>query len=255
VEPRKYRFRAVNVSNSRFLTLSLSNRQRFTQIGSDQGLLRAPEVVASVLLAPAERADLVIDFAQLPGTKIVLNDVSGAIMQFRVDASATADSAPLPATLRRIQPLQPSNAVRTRTLTLDQYSDRSGKVVRMLLNGTHWDMPISEQPVLGSIEIWQFVNLTPDPHPIHLHLVRFQILDRREFDGDAYQKSKLLHFTGPLTRPDRNESGWKDTVRCPPRTVTRIIARFEGFTGRYVWHCHILEHEDNEMMRPFEVIR
>ena len=126
--------------------------------------------------------------------------------------------------------------------------------MRMLLNGMHWDMPISERPVLGSVEIWSFVNLTPDPHPIHLHLVRFRILDRREFDVDAYKKSKSLRLTGPAMPPDPNESGWKDTVRCPAKTVTRIIARFEGFTGRYVWHCHVLEHEDNEMMRPFEVI-
>jgi spore coat protein A len=108
--------------------------------------------------------------------------------------------------------------------------------------------------VLGSIEMWRFVNLTPDPHPIHLHLVRFQILERREFDVAAYQKSKEVHFTGPPMRPDPNEAGWKDTVRCPPKTITRIIARFEGFTGRYVWHCHVLEHEDNEMMRPYEVL-
>ncbi len=255
VEARKYRFRVVNVSNSRFLTLSLSNNQRFHQIGSDQGLLRAPVPVTTVIIAPAERADLVIDFLEHPGTHIVLSDPSGPIMQFRVDASAAAKSAALPATLRRIKPLPPSSAVRTRTLTLDQYSDPSGRVMRMLLNGMHWNMPTSERPVIGSVEIWRFVNLTPDPHPIHLHLVRFQILDRREFDVDAYKKSKTLHFTGPPMRPDLNESGWKDTVRCPPKTVTRIIARFEGFTGRYVWHCHVLEHEDNEMMRPFEVIR
>ena len=145
--------------------------------------------------------------------------------------------------------------LRTRTLTLDQYNDPSGKVMRMLLNGTHWDMPITEKPMLGSIEMWRFVNLTPDPHPIHLHLVRFQILGRREFDLEAYQKSKSLRFVGPSRPPDPNESGWKDTVRCPPKTVTSIIARFEGFTGRYVWHCHVLEHEDNEMMRPYEVSR
>ena len=255
VEPRKYRFRVVNVSNSRFFSLSLSNRQRFNQIGSDQGLLRAPVMVTPVILAPAERADLVIDFASHRGKQIVLNDLSGPIMQFRVDSSAAANPTALPATLRRIRPLPPKSAVRTRTLTLDQYTDRAGKVMRMLLNGAHWDMPITERPVLGTVEIWRFVNLTPDPHPIHLHLVRFQILDRREFDVEAYRKSKVLHFIGRAMRPDPNESGWKDTVRCPPKTVTRIIARFEGFTGRYVWHCHVLEHEDNEMMRPYEVIR
>ncbi len=255
VEPCRYRLRVVNVSNSRFLSLSLSNGQPLQQIGSDQGLLRMPVIVSPLILAPAERADLLIDFGPHRGTKIVLSDLSGPILQFRVDDAVAKSSAPLPSTLRRITAIPPKSAVRTRTLTLDQYDDPSGKVMRMLLNGTHWDMPITERPQLGSVEIWRFVNLTPDPHPMHLHLVRFQILDRREFDVAAYQKSKRLRFTGLAMRPDPNESGWKDTVRCPPKMVTRIIARFEGFTGRYVWHCHVLEHEDNEMMRPFEVIR
>jgi len=255
VEPRKYRLRVVNVSNSRFLSLSLSNRQPFTQVGSDQGLMRGPVMVTPLILAPAERADLVLDFASHRGQQIVVSDLSGPVMQFRVDDSPAPVSMALPATLRRIKPMSPKSAVRIRTLTLDQYNDPAGKVMRMLLNGAHWDMPITERPVLGSVEIWRFVNLTPDPHPIHLHLVRFQILDRREFDVEAYQKSKVVHFTGPAMLPDPNEAGWKDTVRCPPKTVTRIIARFEGFSGRYVWHCHVLEHEDNEMMRPYEVLR
>ncbi len=254
VEARNYRFRVVNVSNSRFLSLSLSDQRPFSQIGSDQGLLRAPIEVTPVILAPAERADLIIDFASEGGRKIVLSDSSGPIMQFRVASSSVADPIRLPKKLRHIAPLAPSRAVRTRTLTLDQYNDPSGKVMRMLLNGTHWDMPITEKPKLGSIEVWRFVNLTPDSHPIHLHLVRFQILGRHEFDLEAYRKSKTLRLVGPSKPPDPNESGWKDTVRCPPKTVTSIIAHFEGFTGRYVWHCHVLEHEDNEMMRPYEVI-
>lgn len=254
VEPRKYRIRIVNVSNSRFLTLALSNQQPFQQIGSDQGLLRAPITLEATILAPAERADLIIDFAQYMGMEVVLNDVSGPIMQFRVDRSSPAAALALPATLRRIAATAPKRAIRTRTLTLDQDNNAAGKVMRMLLDGKHWGMPISEKPKLDSIEIWSFVNLTPDPHPIHLHLVRFQILDRREFDLDAYRKEKTLRYTAAAKPPDPNESGWKDTVRCPPKMVTRIIAKFEGFNGRYVWHCHVLEHEDNEMMRPYEVI-
>ncbi|MGD0162495.1 MAG: multicopper oxidase domain-containing protein, partial [Candidatus Sulfotelmatobacter sp.] len=95
---------------------------------------------------------------------------------------------------------------------------------------------------------------TDDSHPIHLHLVRFQILDRRSIDVSAYWTTGKLKFFGPPIPPDPSESGWKDTVRADPAMVTRIIIRFEGYTGRYVWHCHILEHEDNEMMRPYDVI-
>ena len=124
----------------------------------------------------------------------------------------------------------------------------------MLLNNTHWSMPVTENPTLNSVEIWSLMNLTEDSHPIHLHLVRFQILDRRLFDAFAYLNRGILRYRGDPIPPDPNEAGWKDTVRAEPGMITRIIARFEGYVGRYVWHCHILEHEDNEMMRPYDVI-
>jgi spore coat protein A, manganese oxidase len=125
----------------------------------------------------------------------------------------------------------------------------------MLLNDTHWSAPVTEKPVLDSVEIWNLLNLTDDAHPIHLHLVRFQILDRRRFDAFAYQNQKLLRYRGGVVPPEASEAGWKDTVRADPGMITRIIIPFEGFPGRYVWHCHILEHEDNEMMRPYDVVK
>jgi len=108
--------------------------------------------------------------------------------------------------------------------------------------------------MLGASEIWEFLNLTDDTHPIHLHLVRFRILDRRPIDVSARIYDKKLIYTGDAVPPDPNEAGWKDTVRVSPGASTRIIVKFEGYAGRYVWHCHILEHEDNEMMRPYEVV-
>jgi spore coat protein A len=108
--------------------------------------------------------------------------------------------------------------------------------------------------VLNSTEIWSFLNLTDDTHPIHLHLVRFQILDRRALDVPHYLQTKQTRWLSPPSPPDASEAGWKDTVRCSPAAMTRIIAKFDGYPGRYVWHCHILEHEDNEMMRPYEVV-
>ena len=113
---------------------------------------------------------------------------------------------------------------------------------------------MTEKPVIDTTEIWSFVNVTEDAHPIHLHLVRFQILDRRVFDVEHYMIEKKIRYVGDPFPPEANEAGWKDTVRATPGAVTRIIARFEGYTGRYVWHCHILEHEDNEMMRPYDVL-
>jgi len=147
-----------------------------------------------------------------------------------------------------------SEAVKTRTLSLGEIQNLRGDSFTMLLNDTPWHAPITENPALNSVEIWNLMNLTDDAHPIHLHLVRFQILDRRRFDTFAFQYQKTLRYTGPVVAPEPVEAGWKDTVRADPGMVTRIIIPFEGYAGRYVWHCHILEHEDNEMMRPYEII-
>jgi spore coat protein A len=145
--------------------------------------------------------------------------------------------------------------VKTCTLTFGEVDDLRKNPVVMLLNDTHWSAPVTERPVLDSVEIWNLLNLTDDAHPIHLHLVRFQILDRRRFDAFGYQNRQVLRYRGAAVAPEPGEAGWKDTVRADPGMITRIIIPFEGFVGRYVWHCHILEHEDNEMMRPYEVIR
>jgi spore coat protein A, manganese oxidase len=254
VEPRKYRFRVLNGSNSRFFDLKLSSSQEFYQIGSDQGLLTAPVALQDVQLAPAERADLIVDFAGHGGEQIILKNESFQVMQFRVSKANVPVPSPLPAKLRPVDRLAESAAVRTRELALVEVDDPVARPVQMLLNNARWSAPVTEKPVLDSVEIWNLINLSDDSHPIHLHLVRFQILDRQNFERFAYQSKGELHFTGPVMPPDANEMGWKDTVRAEAGMVTRIIVRFEGFTGRYVWHCHILEHEDNEMMRPYDVL-
>ena len=115
-------------------------------------------------------------------------------------------------------------------------------------------MPITENPALNTTEIWEFLNLTEDSHPIHLHLVRFQLLDRRPFDVAEYLDSGTVRFLGDTVPPVAIEAGGKDTIRADPGMITRIIIPFVGYSGRYVWHCHILEHEDNEMMRPYEIL-
>jgi spore coat protein A len=254
VEPRKYRFRVMNGSNSRLFRLSIGNLLELHQIGSDQGLLAAPISIKRILLMPAERADFIFDFSAHAGQQLILKSDSFDILQFRVGSAAARDTSSLPATLRPLPRLPEGRAVKTRRLTLDETMDKVQNSMGMLLNKTPWHMPITENPVLDTTEIWELVNLTEDTHPIHLHLVRFQLLDRRPFDAFAYQDKGELHFYGPATGPAPDEAGWKDTVRCESGTVTRIIIPFEGYAGRYVWHCHILEHEDNEMMRPFEVV-
>ena len=253
VEPRKYRFRILNAANGRFFHLSLSNAQKFHVIGADQGLLAAPVALDSVLIAPGERVDIVIDFSDQDDDRIVLNNDAFTVMQFRVTRGKVADRSSLPSTLRAVPRMPESSAIKTRRINLIENKMNNGDSMMMLLNGMHWDMPVTENPKIDTTEIWEIVNTTEDSHPIHLHLVRFQLLDRRSFLEPVYYRTRQLRYNGPVETPESWEAGWKDTIRAHSNMVTRIIVKFEGYTGRYVWHCHVLEHEDNEMMRPYEV--
>jgi spore coat protein A len=254
VEPRRYRFRLINVANTRFFDLSLSHDQAMQQIASDQGLLAGPLERMRIELYPAERADVVIDFASFAGKSLQLRHASQGILEFRVGAASRRDTSTLPMVLRPVTRIDPTTAVHDRILTLNESDDANGNAMKMLLDGKRWSDPVTENPRQNSIETWSFVNLTGDAHPIHLHLVRFQVIDRRPFDLFAWNAHRKLVFTGPPIAPEPQELGWKDTVRADSGMVTRIAMRFEGEPGRYVWHCHLLEHEDNEMMRPYEVL-
>ena len=226
----------------------------FHQIGTDQGLLPAPVPLTRLDIAPGERADLVTDFREFGGAQLILKSDAYVVMQFRVASGKVNDASSLPSALRSVPKITESQAVQTRLLTLDEYVNKAGNSAMLLVNATHWKAPGTERPMLGSTEVWTLINPTNDTHPIHLHLVRFQILDRQTYEPWLFQTKRQLHFLGSAELPEPNEAGWKDTVQAHSRMVTRIIVPFEGFTGRYVWHCHILEHEDNEMMRPYEVI-
>jgi spore coat protein A, manganese oxidase len=254
VEPRKYRFRVLNAANGRFFRCSFSDGRPFHQIGTDAGLLPAPVELKSVFMAPAERADLIVDFSTRAGKTVNLMSEYFDIMQFRVASSGTKDTSAMPSALRAVPKTPESEAVQNRMLPLIEWDNKVAEPMIMLLGGKRWMDPITEKPCLDTVEIWNLINSTDDAHPIHLHLVRFQILDRRRFDKFDFQMRHKLRFIGDAMAPEANEAGWKDTVRANPGVVTRIIVRFEGYTGRYVWHCHILEHEDNEMMRPYEVV-
>ena len=133
-----------------------------------------------------------------------------------------------------------------------------------MLDGKMWDDPVTENPKASSIEIWNFLNATEDAHPKHIHLVQLQVLDRRPFGEEVYKSTGQVVFTGAAQPPEPNELyAWKDTVKSFPGTITRAVSKFDlpagtdvvaGKNYRYVWHRHILEHEDNEMMRPYDVI-
>jgi spore coat protein A len=265
VEPRLYRFRLLNASNSRIFQLSLLPEQWFIQIGTDGGLLSEPVVRGELLLAPGERIETVIDFRGREGRRITLvnhapapypsggGPVPGLVMQFRVrrPLSEDVDTGKIPETLVRVPRLQKTEAVKTRRLRLLEVMPAHGQPHRVLLDGRRFMDPITEDPANGSVEIWEFVNTTIDTHPIHLHAVHFQLLDRQAFDVRRQQRTSEVVLTGKAIQPAPEERGWKDTILCPPGQVTRIITPFAGEPGRFVWHCHMLEHEDNEMMRPY----
>ncbi len=261
LQPRTYRFRMLNPSNGGFYRIAIardypvnSPAHEMFLIGGDQGFHREPASVQEFILGPGERADVLVDFAPFAGAKAYLRTGFAGIMEFRVGSGSVKGGAILPKSLKRIDQTPESSAVKTRLLTLGDNQDRLGRSHKMLLNATPWAMPATEKPVLNSTEIWQLINLTDDSHPIHLHLVRFQVLERRPFDLNTYTLTGKIVYSGPPDDLEPSETGWKDTVRVDPNTIVRIIVKFEGYTGRYVWHCHMLEHEDNEMMRPFEVL-
>jgi spore coat protein A len=185
---------------------------------------------------------------------------TGQIMAFRVNQplNNTFPLTTLASTLRPpIMPLIPNKP--TRNLILFEGEDRYDRLIAMLgtttLGALKWDDPITENPMLNDIEQWDIYNLTEDAHPIHLHLVAFQIVDRQRIKATFDEHTGVVSdvkILGQPTPPPANEKGWKDTAIMLPGEVTRILAKFDK-EGLYVWHCHILSHEDHEMMRPYYV--
>lgn len=292
VEPRAYRLRLLNGADSRFFDLTFQNKGKeapftFNQIGTDQGLLNTPVKMDHLLLAPSQRADLVVNFAKHKGETIILKNSanapfpdgdpvdpasSGLVMAFRVTKPIDKQypKTKLPLTLRRrpIKPLFPTAP--DRQVLLFESADRFCRILPLLgtpqLGALHWDDPVTETPQLGSVEIWEIYNTTEDAHPIHLHSGNFQILNRQFFSADqdpitgALSNIELIGDPIPPTQVENQ--GFFDTVIVYPKgddessvtgQLTRIIMNFT-LPGQYVWHCHILSHEDNDMMRPLTIV-
>jgi spore coat protein A, manganese oxidase len=262
VEPRKYRFRMLNGANSRTYNLVLDDGggpTTFHQIGTDVGLLAMRADRQQLLLGPADRSDVIVDFSQFqPGQTINLRNIgpdgpygldgggpadpntTGQVMQFKIVPPTAPDTSSLPTQLVPLTRYNEADAVVHRRLTLVQGTDDYGRPL-MLLDGKMWEDPTSEISRLGDLEIWEIENFTRDSHPIHLHLAHMQILDKKH------------RQTGPIPL-EPWELGWEDTVMINPRETVRLFVMFEQFLGEYVWHCHMLEHEDHEMMRRLNVI-
>jgi FtsP/CotA-like multicopper oxidase with cupredoxin domain len=242
VSNTRYRFRILNASNARRYRLALdpgpSDGLPFVQVGSDGGLLGAPISHRTIPIAPAERFDVVIDFSKYQvGTKVTLKNRLGLgttsrVMRFHIVRKEKERSA-VPERLSdmgEFKALGESNARRPRKFWFTQAAHNMWAINGKVFSPSR----IDADPKLGSTEIWELG--TDVHHPVHIHLVHFKVLSRN--GGEP-----------PLT-----DAGWKDTIDLRPLEVARVIARFDGYRGKYVFHCHNLEHEDMMMMANFEVV-
>jgi spore coat protein A, manganese oxidase len=281
VEPRMYRLRILNGCNARILNLDLSGPSVW-QIGAEGGLWDKPFEMKQLVLAPAERADILVDFRRFAGKTLVVKNHNPSspvvtpapslqqVMQIRVGTTVSQTGpTSIPASLpgRKADLLNPTV---TRYLTLNEI-DVDEPTWFLNVNGVPFDSPATELPKVGAVEDWVYVNMTGDTHPMHTHLVTFEVVGRTPFDVQAYEEmfegehgvpgghDPTPFATGPMQPPDPSERGFKDTVKANPGTFTTIRAKFDlpvGVTApqKYVYHCHIVEHEDNDMMRPFTVV-
>ncbi|MEV6399153.1 multicopper oxidase family protein [Streptomyces sp. NPDC051907] len=242
VDAARYRFRLLNASNARRYRLALEPGPRegasFTQVGSDAGLLGAPRSHEELPIAPAERFEVIVDFSRYPvGTSVTLVNTLGEggarrVMRFKV-ARRAKDGSKAPSRLADVEPLRASAAVAERQFDFRQQSVDG---VRMwTVNGKPFrSSQFAARPRLGTVERWRFTS--DFHHPVHLHLAHFQVLAR---SGKP---------------PLDSDAGWKDTVDVRPYEVVDVLARFGGHRGRYMFHCHNLEHEDMAMMANFQVV-
>ena len=313
VEPRKYRFRLLNGCNSRFLRIqlvqaagavgaeTLPSLRRwittpFTQIGAEGGFFAAPAPPQTILtIAPAERADVIVDFSALAGKSLIMfndagtpftntADTRGAIpevMLFEVAAAVTApDNSVIPASFPTGGFLdwnggttyKPDLTVATNVVKeLNEITLPNGMLMQLINRVGYEKDPLTgmmvppDQVTRGTTEIWQIVNTTVDTHPIHLHHSMFQVLDRTPMNMTQYvakaSKKKLVGAVDPLlflrgapVPAGPTEQGWKDTVQAHPGELTRIAVKWMNHAGDYVYHCHILEHEEHDMMRALTVL-
>ena len=262
VEQRRYRFRLLNADNGEPFDLGLSLTpggapiaNAIWQIGADGGFLPEPVQVTSIPLHIAERADVIIDFSNFSlGANVYLvngngtNGTTDEVLEFRVGAATSADTTTPPASLvlPARTPLGPADVVRKVSVNdgvlagkqLGTVAD-NGAAVPLL-----WSDNVTEAPQFGDTEIWQIHNFDGGDHPIHIHMVQFEILGRRPLGSPD---------NTPLTPPGPGETGTKDTVFVDGDVIVHVKALFD-IGGRFVWHCHILEHEDDEMMRPYDVV-
>ncbi|MBE9007958.1 multicopper oxidase domain-containing protein [Fortiea sp. LEGE XX443] len=287
VEPRKYRLRLLNGSDSRIYRLQFYNSEKkIYLIGTEQGFIKNPVALNSLVISPSERADVIVDFTNDAGKELILRNSSpgananttGQIIKFKVSKPlspvpiATVDTNEedgLATPLRSNVITFPIQNAPTRQLVLFQLRENENHdlfLLGTLKNGSfRYRDPVTEKPVLGTTEVWEIYNPSQYIHTIHIHLVAFQVLNRQKFSGNLVTQTdpikgetkqflRNVNLTGNPIPLEPYENGRKDAVVVNPGEVVRIIATFDR-PGEYVWHCHILIHEDHDMMRPIQVVQ
>ncbi|KAE8719648.1 Multicopper oxidase LPR1 [Hibiscus syriacus] len=293
VRRRKYRFRIINASNARFFRFFFTNGLEFVHVASDSTYLGEPVVTNQTLLAPSEIADVVVDFSKSKTDEAVLandapypypsgdpvNESNGKIMKFIIKKMPELDMSQVPNKLIKYPSADSSSATHTRYIAMYEYTSDIDEPTHLYINAKPYEAPVTETPKAGTSEIWNVVNLTEDNHPMHIHLGLFRVLDQtelvneEEFKGCMSRKNDAVkcqiskYSRGRKIEVPAHEKGWKNVYKMTPGYVTRILVRFSyihsntsytfdptGMPG-YVYHCHILDHEDNAMMRPLMVMK
>ncbi|GAB2254661.1 hypothetical protein Droror1_Dr00022470 [Drosera rotundifolia] len=291
VHRRKYRFRIINASNARYFRLNFTNGLGFVHVGSDSAYLNKPVKTNHVFLGASEIADVVVDFAESSSDTVILensaaypypsgsapNELNSKVMKFIVEPKY-GDNPPLPTKLLDYPSPDLFRVALTRYITLDEDDSSTGNPTNLYINFVPFESPVTETPKPGSKEIWYVINLTKDNHPLHIHLALFTVLDQIELVNlteftncmvklkNATQCDLAKHAVGKSVEIPAEEQGWKNVFKMKPGFVTKIFVTytyihtnasypFDATAGPgYIYHCHILDHEDNVMARPLKLI-
>ncbi|KAH6771553.1 Cupredoxin superfamily protein [Perilla frutescens var. hirtella] len=291
VRRRKYRFRIINASNARFFKFYFDNGLEFIHVASDSAYIEKPVTVNEFLLAPSEIADVVVDFSKSKSKSTILsnnaaypypsgdpvNAANSKVMKFIIKPNHEVETSKIPKKLLEYPAPSPSTTpVLTRYIALYEYTSDIDEPIHLYINGKPYEAPVTETPKVGATEIWNVINLTEDNHPLHIHLGLFRVLDQtelvnvEEFKGcmvkynDAIKCGVDRYALGNKTEVPAHEKGWKNVFKMMPGHMTKIFLKFSYIHSNesypfdataepgYVYHCHILDHEDNVMMRPLK---
>jgi FtsP/CotA-like multicopper oxidase with cupredoxin domain len=292
VRRRKYRFRIINASNARFFRFFFTNGLRFVHVASDSAYLEKPIMSNATLLGPSEIADVILDFSKSKSNTAILandapypypsgdpvNEDNGNVMKFIIKDESEHDTSRIPKVLMKYLPVELSSASHPRYVALYEYKSDIDEPTHLYINAKSFDDSATETPKVGSTEVWYIINLTEDNHPLHIHVGLFKVLEQTELvNEDEFKacmekindavKCKIEKYSrGKKLKVEAHEKGWKNVYKMNPGYVTKILVRFAYVHSNesypfdataepgYVYHCHILDHEDNVMMRPLKLL-